>query len=107
MTGVTVLGICSWCKCQQLCERLVDRKTGKTVYMCERCKTVLQKYDRPIVFYSRLGVLSPLLILIGIICFFVVGWQTGVLFIVVALVLVSSSYSVVRYLVTKRDKELL
>jgi len=67
----------------------------------------MAKYVRERVFLARLSIIgSPILILIGIICFIVVNWQVGLTFIALAILnFLLSSVLLQRY-IDKREKEL-
>lgn len=100
-------GVCIYCQKEIVVEAYENPYTHEIHLTCEKCKLHMSRYVRERIFLSRLGFIgTPILILISIICFIVVNWQIGVLFIVLGILNGVISSVMLQRFITKRDKEL-
>ena len=98
---------CFYCQEKTIVEEFQNPNTYETHPTCEKCKAELSTYNRELKFFVKLiwpGI--PLLIFFSIISFIFVDWQTGVLFIAIAIFAGMVSYFGLEYFRTKKEKKL-
>lgn len=98
---------CFYCQEETIVEEFKNPNTYETHPTCEKCKAELSTYNRELKFFVKLiwpGI--PLLIFFSIISFIFVDWQTGVLFIAIAIFAGMVSYFGLEYFRTKKEKKL-